>query len=46
MNETGLKCRIRKVRYRSYKGEVGKVAPNVIGRNFVATALTASGLPT
>lgn len=38
MNETGLKCRIRKVRYRSYKGEVGKVAPNVIERNFVATA--------
>ena len=38
MVEMGLKCKIRKVRYRSYKGEVGKVAPNIIARDFVATA--------
>lgn len=38
MSEMGLKCRIRKVRYRSYNGDVGKVAPNVIERNFAATA--------
>ena len=38
MGEMGLKCRIRKVRYRSYRGEIGKVAPNVIDRNFVATS--------
>ena len=38
MGEMGLKCRIRKVRYRSYKGGVGKVAPNLIARNFVAEA--------
>ena len=38
MNEMGLKCKIRKVRYRSYKGEVGKIAPNIIKRNFIATA--------
>tara|TARA_B110000971_G_C19928592_1_gene462848 strand:+ start:513 stop:1112 length:600 start_codon:yes stop_codon:yes gene_type:complete len=38
MAEMGLKCKIRKVRYRSYKGNVGKVAPNIIERNFVATA--------
>lgn len=25
------------MRYRSYKGEVGSLAPNIIGRNFVAT---------
>lgn len=38
MNEMGLKCKIRKVRYCSYKGEVGKIAPNIIKRNFIATA--------
>ena len=32
MIEMGLKCQIRKVRYRSYKGEVGKTAPNIIER--------------
>lgn len=37
MTEMGLKCKIRKVRYRSYKGEVGKIAPNIIARDFMAT---------
>lgn len=37
MTEMGLKCKIRKVRYRSYKGEVGKTAPNIIARDFMAT---------
>ncbi|MFA6795777.1 MAG: IS3 family transposase [Proteiniphilum sp.] len=32
-----LKCRIRKVRYRSYRGEVGRIAPNVLERNFKAS---------
>ena len=32
-----IKCKMHKVRYRSYKGEVGSLAPNIIGRNFVAT---------
>lgn len=36
MGEMGLKCEIRKVKYRSYKGEVGKIAPNIIDRDFVA----------
>ena len=38
MAEMGLKCKIRKVRYRSYRGEVGKVAPNIIERDFAASA--------
>ena len=38
MVQMGLKSRIRKVRYRSYKGEVGRIAPNVINRDFVAHA--------
>lgn len=38
MDEMGLKCKIRKVRYRSYKGEIGKVAPDIIERAFTATA--------
>ena len=37
MTEMHIKCKMRKVRYRSYKGEVGSLAPNIIGRNFVAT---------
>lgn len=37
MERLGLKSQIRKVRYRSYKGEVGKIAPNFINRDFTAT---------
>ncbi len=38
MEEMGLKSKIRKIRYRSYKGEVGRIAPNVINRDFSAEA--------
>lgn len=38
MAQMGLKCMIRKVRYRSYKGEIGVIAPNLIARDFVANA--------
>lgn len=38
MRSMGIKSHIRKVNYRSYKGEVGKVAPNIINRDFVASA--------
>lgn len=38
MMRMGLKSQIRKVRYRSYKGEVGRTAPNVINRDFEAAA--------
>ena len=31
MTEMHIKCKMRKVRYRSYKGEVGSLAPNIIG---------------
>ena len=34
MKEMGIVCRVRMKKYRSYKGEVGKVAPNLLGRNF------------
>ena len=36
MKEQGLKCLIRKKRYRSYKGTIGKIAPNVLNRDFKA----------
>lgn len=36
MGDLGLKCKIRRVRYRSYRGEVGKIAPNIIDRDFTA----------
>ena len=38
MGDLGLKSKIRQVRYRSYKGEVGKIAPNIIDRDFTAEA--------
>lgn len=36
MRELGLSCRVRMKKYKSYKGEVGKVAPNLLNRNFKA----------
>ena len=36
MLQLGIKCQIRKVKYRSYKGEVGKIAPNLLERDFFA----------
>ena len=36
MKELGLVCRVRIKKYRSYKGEVGKMAPNLLDRNFYA----------
>lgn len=36
MEELGLKALIRVKKYRSWKGEVGKVAPNLLQRNFNA----------
>ena len=36
MNEMGLKCLVRMKKYRSYKGNVGKTAPNVLNRDFSA----------
>ena len=36
MKEFGLVCRVRVKKYRSYKGEVGKIAPNLLHRDFHA----------
>jgi transposase InsO family protein len=36
MKELGLKSVVRMKKYRSYKGTVGKIAPNVLDRNFLA----------
>jgi len=36
MKQCCLKCEIRRRKYRSYKGEVGKIAPNELKRNFKA----------
>lgn len=38
MREEGCACRIRRKRYSSYKGEVGKAAGNVLNREFSAGA--------
>ena len=34
MKELGLKCMVRMKKYRSYRGEVGKTAPNLLNRDF------------
>ena len=36
MKELGLVCRVRMKKYRSYRGEVGKTAPNLLNRDFRA----------
>ena len=38
MKQLSLKCEVRIKKYRSYKGEIGKVAPNLINRDFHASA--------
>ena len=36
MKELGLVCRVRMKKYRSYKGETGKIAQNLLNRDFYA----------
>ena len=36
MKQLGLICRVRAKKYRSYNGEVGKIAPNLLQRDFYA----------
>ena len=36
MQEMNLKSKVRRVKYRSYRGEVGKTAPNILNREFEA----------
>lgn len=38
MKQLGIVCRVRMKKYRSYKGEVGKIAPNLLERNFEVAA--------
>lgn len=37
MNGMGLKCMVRMKKYRSYKGQAGRVAPNILNRDFQAS---------
>lgn len=36
MRQIGLVCRVRAKKYRSCKGEVGKIAPNLLNRDLHA----------
>lgn len=36
MNAIGIKCEVRMKKYRSYKGNVGKIAQNILQRDFTA----------
>lgn len=37
MKQLKLKCMVRIKKYKSYRGKVGKIAPNLLKRNFKAT---------
>ena len=37
MKICGIKCKVRLRKYRSYRGDEGKVAPNLLNREFTAT---------
>ncbi len=37
MGQMGLKAKTKRQKYRSYKGEVGRIAPNVLNRDFHAS---------
>ena len=36
MKELGLVCHVRMKKYRSYRGEIGRIAPNLLNREFEA----------
>jgi len=38
MRESGIKCQVRIKKYRSYRGQAGKIAPNILQRDFKADA--------
>lgn len=38
MKQLNLKCMVRVKKYRSYRGQIGKIAPNLINRDFHASA--------
>lgn len=38
MREKGIKCQVRIKKYRSYRGQAGKIAPNIVERNFKTSA--------
>jgi hypothetical protein len=38
MHEERVVCRVRMKKYRSYKGEVGNIAPNILERDFSTMA--------
>ncbi|MBM7577878.1 IS3 family transposase [Jeotgalibacillus terrae] len=38
MKALGLKCLVRMKKYKSYKGTIGKIAPNILDRHFTAEA--------
>lgn len=43
MKELGLVCKVRMKKHHSYKGEIGKIAPNLLERDFSTTSLMKNG---
>lgn len=37
MHEEHIVCKVRQHKYNSYKGKIGKIAPNLLGRDFSTT---------
>lgn len=44
MKQLHLKCMVRIKKYKSYRGEVGKIAPIILKRNLKAEKLMKNGL--
>jgi len=44
MRESGIICQVRMKKYRSYKGEAGKTAPNLLKRDFSAKKINEKWL--
>ena len=44
MHEEHIVCKVRQHKYNSYKGQIGKVAPNLLQRDFSTTKSNENGL--
>lgn len=44
MNECGIKCQVRIRKYKSYKGEIGNIASNILQRDLRQKNLIRNGL--
>ena len=44
MHEEHIVCKVRQHKYNSYKGQIGKIVPNLLQRDFSTTKSNENGL--